>query len=105
MSVKSRHLYNSKWELTYRWLKASVLGRKHYYCSCCRKDLKLGGGLANVEMHATREKHMKNEANWEEELLFPPDVLDEEAADDDGGCTSTCPMTQNNGTTATPVPM
>nr|AYE92132.1 DNA (cytosine-5-)-methyltransferase 7 [Gobiocypris rarus] len=53
--------YDPKWQITFKWLKASQLGDNSAYCTLCDNNFVLHAGFYDLKRHQQTQKHMKCE--------------------------------------------
>ncbi|XP_016315210.1 DNA (cytosine-5-)-methyltransferase 3 beta, duplicate a [Sinocyclocheilus anshuiensis] len=53
--------YDSKWERTYKWIRASHMGDNCAYCTLCDYNIILHAGFFDLKRHQQTQKHMKRE--------------------------------------------
>ncbi|XP_043103315.1 DNA (cytosine-5-)-methyltransferase 3 beta, duplicate a [Puntigrus tetrazona] len=53
--------YDSKWERSFKWIRASHRGDNCAYCTLCDHNIILHAGFFDLKQHQQTQKHMKNE--------------------------------------------
>ncbi|XP_052419746.1 DNA (cytosine-5-)-methyltransferase 3 beta, duplicate a isoform X1 [Carassius gibelio] len=53
--------YDSKWERTFKWIRASHMGDNCAYCTLCDSNIILHAGFFDLKRHQQTQKHMKHE--------------------------------------------